>query len=193
MKKRKPVEKILTPEVEMLSENEFKLFLTLNKNKICIQKLLGEALMKDVPSEKTVVVTGAFEDPQDVRSNHLSQPQLRLLESDPKEADTRIVLSAIHSDSARSVIVCNDTDVLIALLSNYEHLNNKEVYLQRSRYEYLDIRKIAEGLSSKGIQLKTLPLFHALSGCDTTSYVYGIEKPRAWSAFLTHHVRVKYF
>ena len=110
------------------------------------------------------------------------------MECDHKEADTRIIVSAVKSDWDCSVIVCNDTDVMVALLSNYQHMNSKDVYLQRSKKEYVEIKSIAEGLLSKGISLNSLPLFDALSGSDTTSFLYSIGKPNTWKAYKLYHV-----
>ena len=53
--------------------------------------------------------------------------------------------------------------------------------------DILDIAKTGKWLKAKGIQLKHLALFHALSGSDTTSFSYGIGKLTAWAAFVEHH------
>ena len=54
---------------------------------------------------------------------------------------------------------------------------------------YLNISHIAETLLAKGINLTLHPLMHALSGCDTTSYFYGIGKTITWATYEEYHVR----
>ena len=127
---RKQVEKIITPELDFpASEKDFKMFLTLKENKTSLQKLLGESLLKQPPTNKVVILSGLFEDPQEVRSNALPESLLRPLECDHEEADTRIVFNVIRSPTTRSVVECSDTDVLVILLSNYMHMSSKEVYM----------------------------------------------------------------
>ena len=54
----------------------------------------------------------------------------------------------------------------------------KTVFLKR-KTGYLNISHIAETLLALGINLTSLPLMNALSGCDTTSYFYGSGKTTA--------------
>ncbi len=90
---------------------------------------------------------------------------------------------------------CNDTDILISALSNYENLENKEVYMHRSKTDFINVTGVAQGLISKcNIKLDSLSsiaIMYAISGSDQTSFQYGISKPKAWSTYLTHHVRMK--
>ena len=77
--------------------------LTLNPNKRQLQQLLAEGLLRSAPTDKTISVSGAFEDPMEVRSNKLLPHEIRALECDHEEADTRLVLSVLKSP-ARSVV-----------------------------------------------------------------------------------------
>ena len=116
----------MTPHKDLPStETDFKLFLELNKNKEGLQHLMGKELIRNAPQNKTIVVSGAFEDPVDTRSNKLSPAELANLSCDHEEADTRVVLHAVKSDKSRVVMYCNDTDILISALTNYEKLENK--------------------------------------------------------------------
>ena len=118
-----------------------------------LQQLLGEVILKSVKTGETVIVTGAFENWKEVCSNYLLDAVIQLLECDHKEADTRILLHVIRSNASCFVIDCNDSDVLIALHANYEHMGDKDVYMRRSKNDILDIKKIAGGL-------RTLELNH---------------------------------
>ena len=131
------MEKVLTPELEFpASEKDFKLFLTIKENKRQLQQLLVEGLLRSAPQNKNIVVSGAFEDPREVRSNKLHPHEIRALECDHEEADTRLSLSVIKSPTSRSVVWCSDTDVLITLL----------VYMWRGKEDFLPINDIARGL-----------------------------------------------
>ncbi len=100
----------------------------------------------------------------EVRSNKLLPHEIRALECDHEEADTRLVLSILKSPAARSVVWCSDTDVLIALLANHNITSNKKVYMRRGKEDFLAVHTIASGLIAKGINLKSLPTLHAMSG-----------------------------
>ena len=95
-----------------------------------------------------------------------------------------MVLHAVKSDKSRVVMYCNDTDILISALTNYEKLENKEIYMHRSKREF-NITAMAQGLISKcNIKVDSLPsiaIMFAISGSDQTtcSFQYGISKPKA--------------
>ena len=67
-------------------------------------------------------------------------------------------------------------DVLIALLANYEHMEDKDVYMRRSKNNILEIKKIAGGLYTLGLNLRALPILHVTTGYDQPSYNYSIRK-----------------
>ena len=189
--KRRTIARAISPEVKLPNGADFKAFLTLKENKIALQQLLGEYLLQNSPRNKTIVVSGAFEDPLDVRASGPLSIQLEELESDQEEADTRIILSILHSTAPRCVVVARDTDVFILLLANYCRFINKQVYFLHgttNEKKYLDIGAVAEALLACDVNLLSLPIFHALTGCDTTSFLYGIGKPTAWKIFLEHKV-----
>ena len=86
------------------------------------------------------------------------------------------------------MVWCSDADILITLLVSFPHIRDKEVYMRRGKEDFLPINDIARGLIAKGVELKLLPIMHALSGCDTVSFVFGIGKSTAWNNFIDHHV-----
>lgn len=47
--------------------------------------------------------------------------------------------------------------------------------------KFLPIHELSSALGP--IKSSGLPMFHALTGCDTTSFFYGIGKTRAWTAW----------
>ena len=68
-------------------------------------------------------------------------------------------------------------NVLIALLANYKHMEDKNVFTRRSKKDILEIKKITGGLCTLGLNLRALPILHVITGCDQSSYIYGIGIP----------------
>ena len=129
-------------------------------------------------------MSGAFEDPAEVCSNTLTPAELEMLQCDHEEADTRIILHLVKSEKPRAVMYCNDTDVLIACLANYDKLQHKEIFMNRSKNDNINVTGLARGLISLcQIKLRSLPIMFAFSGSDQTSFQYGIGKVKAWNTF----------
>ena len=102
-----------------------KVFLGISKTKIGLQLLLGKALIQNAPHDKTIIVSGAFEDPLDVRSSSPNH-DIQALSSDHVEADTHMVLSVIHSHASHIIVESQDTDVFIVLIANYRQFGPKK-------------------------------------------------------------------
>ena len=95
-----------------------------------------------------------------------------------EEADTRIVLHALEEDTD-VVIVANDTDVFILLLYAMTFKRNScKWYTSFYTNEYIDLGKVYE---SYGYEIcRYLSQFHAITGCDTTSYRFNVGKKRVF-------------
>ena len=126
------------------------------------------------------MTSGLFETPTEVRVKGLIDFEMRSLECDNEEADTRLLIHILMSPYSYIIVHYCDTDIFVILLANYLKLKakGKTVFLKR-KTGYLNISHIAETLLAIGINLTSLPLKNALSGCDTTSYFYGSEKTTA--------------
>ena len=85
----------------------------------------------NAPKNKTIVVSGAFEDPLDVRSNEQISPVIKR-----KQARELLCASCSKCNKSRVTMYCNDTNILISGLSNFEKWQNKEVYMYRSNTIY---------------------------------------------------------
>ena len=57
----------------------------------------------------------------------------------------------------------------------------------RKEYKITDIGATVRGLHDVGLIPESLPLLHALTGCDSNSYLYGIGKSTAWTVFKEFH------
>ena len=124
--------------------------------------------------EKAVTVTkGEGREVEALRSNH-------------EEADTRMILHANHAVRAdrRLVIQSPDTDVLVLSVSHFRSLDCPELWFRtgvKDRHRLIPVHDIAHALGEK--MCSSLPGFHAITGCDSTSSLAGIGKIKAWDSF----------
>lgn len=88
-----------------------------------------------------------------------------------EEADTKIIYHTCHlyEDVFNVLIKTCDTDVLILLLGNMDHLhnNNLKIYMEygtNNCKKWINISEICTKLGPSICQ--SLPGFHALTGCD---------------------------
>ena len=81
------------------NETEFKSFLKMKINCTRLLNLLGTRFIENAPAHKTITATGMFIEPEEVRSNKLQPQQLRALQCDHEEADTRVVPSVVKCPS----------------------------------------------------------------------------------------------
>lgn len=104
------------------------------------------------------------------------------------DADVLIVKSAIDLAITSDVaIIGEDTDILVLLLyyinSDHKHVIFKSALKQRTSksQRVWDINKTKNVLGQT--QCRMLPVIHALTGCDTTSQLFGIGKGSALKKF----------
>ncbi|KAK3750309.1 hypothetical protein QZH41_001768 [Actinostola sp. cb2023] len=113
-------------------------------------------------------------------------------ECNHEEADTRIVVHVLHAiqvDQSQSVLVRTvDTDVIVILIGKFHHLKAIQPDLDLwvafgmgRNFSFISVNIICAGLGEA--RSRSLPVFHALSGCDTTSSFYGKGKKSAWQAW----------
>ena len=87
------------------------------------------------------------------------------------------------------MVAARDTDVLVLMIAHVSKMNASQLWMRagtanRRRYMSINVlnRKIPVGAASQ------LLAFHALTGCDTTSYFSGHIKRTAYKVFKDHHV-----
>ena len=106
-----------------------------------------------------------------------------------EEADTRIVVHILHAiqvEEAKTVLVRTvDTDVLVILVGKLHVL--KEVQPELDLWLAFGMGRNILFISVNSILGKprstSLPVFHALTGCDTTSCFFGKGKKSAWQTW----------
>lgn len=104
-----------------------------------------------------------------------------------EEADTHILLHCLHAATCGNRRLCIrtvDTDVVVLAISAFLLLEVCELWIHfgvGKHVKLFPIHKICAGLEPK--MCAVLPVFHAVTGCDTVSFLYGKRKKSAWSAW----------
>lgn len=161
-------------------------FIALGDNKADLARFLSNELIRNSPENKTVVVAGGFVSECEVQCN--VSLDTTNLESSHEEADTRLILHAIHCKTDTVVILSRDTDVLLLLLAHIDKIGSSTVWMMSGtlkKPKLLPVTTIAETLSFE--LAASLLAFHALTGSDTTSYIAGHTKKTAWHIFKYHY------
>ena len=108
-----------------------------------------------------------------------------------EEADTRMVVHLMNAleNGLKSVVVRTvDTDVIVVLIGEFHVIH--EVYPDADiwiafgtgkHFRYYHINTLCGNLGRD--KLRSLPSFHAFTGCDTTSSFFGKTKKSAWEAW----------
>lgn len=104
-----------------------------------------------------------------------------------EEADTRLMLHALDArltGHRRIKIKTNDTDVVVLAISVAHEIQADELWLEYGSgktLRFLPIHSIAQSLARE--KSEALPLFHALTGCDTVSFFAGRGKKTVWEVW----------
>ena len=108
-----------------------------------------------------------------------------------EEADTRIIVDVLDTarNGCKKIIVRTvDTDVLVILIGQFHHIKERHSIIELSiafgvgkDYTMYSINEICRKFERDAC--KVLPVFHAFTGCDTTSSFHGKGKRSAWGAW----------
>ena len=163
-------------------------FLRVDENKVELFVFLGKHLLehaeKELSSGRVVVTTNA------TVSCFPSQMPAEVCSISPcthEEADTRCilhVLSCVQEGHTKVVIRTVDTDVVVLATSVVPTLRSygmEEMWISfgtGKHFRHIPIHELARGLGDH--RSVAMPLFHALTGCDTVSYFANIGKKTAW-------------
>ena len=145
---------------------------------------LGE---HQLPPQKELVIGGGFRDGEKAVTVTIGQcKEVQVLRSNHEEADTRMILHAKYAarTDRRLVTQSPDTDVLILSVSHFRSLGCPELWFRtglKDGQRMIPVHEIAHALGEK--LSRSLPGFHAITGCDSTSVLAGIRKKKAWDSF----------
>lgn len=104
-----------------------------------------------------------------------------------EEADTRMLLHAKDASLnglKRVMIRTVDTDVLVIAIAMFSNLDLSELWLLfgiGKNQKVIPVHSIYSGLGEA--KSKSLPFFHAFTGCDQVSFFSGRGKKVAWNAW----------
>ena len=126
-----------------------------------------------------------------VGSHVLSCNMNSCTELDPcshEEADTRMLLHVAHAAEnghAKIMILTVDIDVVVIAIASLHHLPKiSELWLAfgtGKKFRYISIHEIVDSLGDE--RSRSLPFFHAFTGCDTVSSFNGRGKKTAWDVW----------
>lgn len=114
-----------------------------------------------------------------------------------EEAHTRIILHCVHAaiKVRKKIIVRSvDTDVVVLVIANYHKLAVDELWIafgSGSSFRYLPVHLYASAMGQE--KARALPIFHAITGCDTVSSFYGRGKKSAWEAMTSYELATRVF
>ena len=137
--------------------------------------------------DKEIVAAGGFRDELEVKSS-TGGSDLGPLKSTHEEADTRLVLHAVHSQFHTVVVSLRDSDVLLLIVSHFQRMQCQHIWMKSGtskKRRYIPIDAVFNKLPSGSAT--SLVAFHALTGCDTTSYIANHTKRSSWKIFKEHH------
>ena len=110
-----------------------------------------------------------------------------LIPCSQEEADTRLLLhalDAVQKVSRKLLVRTVDTDVVVLAISKFHQISPDELWMAfdtKSNFCDLPIHDIISGMDRK--ICTTLPVFHALTRCDTVSAFGGRGKKTAWKVW----------
>ena len=97
---------------------------------------------------------------------------------------THIILHLAHASNNRhkEAYVCTvDSDIVVLAMEYFDQFNFSKLWIGFGCGKYYRDIPIHELYAALGPERSyVLPLFHALSGCDTTSHILGCGKKKIW-------------
>lgn len=163
---------------------QWKKYLSSGKNKQALQQFIAETIPQQTLSKKMNVIIGLTKSARQVffdPNQSATITDLPELDSDHEEADTRLILHALHCTSHSNIVIWSpDTDVAAIGISHAAGISANLLMSIGSgkNRRLINLSTISSHLESFAAQLST---FHALTGCDTTSCFYGKGKKSAMS------------
>ena len=121
-------------------------------------------------------------------SNH--EDVITLVSCTHEEADTRIFLQlkdAVRHGYSNASIRTVDTDVVVLVITSVNRLNLSELWVAfgtGKSFRFIAAREIANTLGPD--RCEALPMFHAITGCETVSCFGGRGKKTAWGTWTTY-------
>ena len=168
--------------------NNWHEFLRVNENKTELFAFLANHILSaDFGSNKQVITTLG----QQVLCNPPRDDINSLAPCNHEEADTRMmvhVADAVQGGLTKVLLRTVDTDVVVIAIAVSQTLSTSELWIAfgvGKNLRFLPVHEIASSLGPE--KSKALPMFHAITGCDTVSSFSGKGKKTAWKTWLSYH------
>lgn len=167
-------------------------FLRVDANKTELFHILADAASKSMHHGKQILVT--YDD------HVLCNRQMDISSIDPcnhEEADMRLILHCTHASvngMKRIAIRTVDTDVVVLAVSFFNRLSISELWIHFGvgrAVRLIAVHELTEALGPD--KSLVLPVFHSLTGCDTTSSFCGKGKKSAWEAWSSYPLATEAF
>ncbi|ELU07992.1 hypothetical protein CAPTEDRAFT_216620 [Capitella teleta] len=163
----------------------WKEFLCNDENKSDLFHLLSHAVnsLAPVPGKEIYATLGA-----DVLTT--SENISAISPCTHEEADTRVILhlhDAVQKGLKTAMIRTVDTDVVIIAASAFTTIKPAKLWIafgSGRNFRHLPVHEIVNCLGFS--RCSSLPLFHAMTGCDTVSAFYGRGKRTAWETWQSY-------
>ena len=147
-------------------------------NKMELFQYLSGVIAHTVFTEGKVIITTCEENVlQNPRApDSMIQLQYPLSPCNHEEFDTRVMLHAANAASQgykRILIIANDTDIIVLGISFFSEINTEKMWVSfgmGEKLRYISIHNICSAMSPA--KAFALPAFHALTGCDNTSFFF---------------------
>ena len=157
-------------------------FLRGNRNKTELFSYLSQIVAQmSLADDKQVYVTNG----EQVLSNPKKEDNAALNPFRHEEADTHMLLHVAHASRhghSKILIRTVDTDVVaiaVRIFQLFEALQQLWMAFDTGKsFRYLAIHEIAAAVGPQ--KALALPMFHAITGCDTVSVSTSHEKRRSW-------------
>lgn len=160
-------------------------FLRNDENKDELFQFLAHASISEDVGDKVILST--------IHESVISSnPGLNLDNLQPcshEEADTRILLhvkDAMNSGYKDIMIRTVDTDVVVIAIAHFRDVEKIEnmwiAFGTGKEFRYIPVHEVARSIGPD--MAKALPFFHAVTGCDTTSYFANHGKKSALATWL---------
>ena len=157
-------------------------FLRIDDNKTELFSFLARKIISTIDTTKQVITTHHT----DVMCLNERDKQ-GLAPCTHEEADTRMILhleDAVQHGHNKVSIRTVDTDVVVLAVTTAQRLNICELWVAfgvGKHFRHIPAHEIAKALGPSSCI--GLPMFHALTGCDTVSFFGGRGKKTAWEVW----------
>lgn len=180
------------------------------KCRVCKRQLisyLGDCLLRLTPEflqgTQKVVISGAYsEEDQDLAwstTKSAVEVQEECYTTNAEEADTRVWLHLKHSTGTKKLLFSPDTDVYHISLTNAD-CNSSEIFIVLNavgrELKLLHLNQLINALEAdpdlqnvpKSTIKEIIQVLYVVSGCDFTSFFFGVSKQAFLKALFTYSV-----